>query len=119
MAKRSSSLADLDIEQEGMAQQDGLAARLARQRGQQVEQVQPPTVRETPAPPVAAPGRARSADPNSWRKGKALLQVALPEDIHVELSIIAKRRRVTLSQITKDALNAWLVDHNYHFKIPE
>jgi hypothetical protein len=119
MAKRISNLADLDIEQEGMAQQDGLAERLARQRGQQSAEPASQVVRPE-APVTATPQRQRAAaEPNSWRRGKALLQVALPEDIHVELSIIAKRRRVTLSQITKEALNTWLVNHNYHIRIPD
>ena len=46
----------------------------------------------------------RLRDPNSWRRGKSLVQVAIPEDAHVELSIIAKRRRMTLSQVVKAAL---------------
>ncbi len=117
MAKKT-ALADLDIEQEGLAQQDGLAERLARQRGQQTDQVAPPDRQEDAAAPVSLRQRA-SADPNAWRRGKALLQVAIPEDIHIELAIIAKRRRLTLSQITKEALNAWLVAHNYQFRIPD
>jgi hypothetical protein len=118
MAKRTTALADLDIEQEGLAQQDGLAERLARQRGQQTEQTTPPVRQDAAAAP--APGRQRlPADPNAWRRGKALLQVAIPEDIHIELAIIGKRRRLTLSQITKEALNAWLAAHHYQIRIPD
>jgi hypothetical protein len=117
MARKPTALADLDIEQEGLAQQDGLAERLARQRGQQLEQAPP-----TPFQQAAGPARGRQrlpADPNAWRRGKALLQVAIPEDVHVELAIIGKRRRLTLSQITKEALNAWLQTHNYQIRIPD
>ena len=118
MAKRSSSLADLDIEQEGLAQQDGLAERLAKQRGHQIEPASTPVRQEVIA--ASAPTRQRApSDPNSWRRGKALLQVALPEDIHVELAIIAKRRRLTLSQVTKQALNDWLSSHGHHIRIPD
>ena len=117
MARRPTALADLDIEQEGLAQQDGLAERLARQRGQLSEQAAPLVRQEDAAPEM---GRRRaSEDPNAWRRGKALLQVAIPEDIHVELAIIGKRRRLTLSQITKEALNAWLAAHNYQIRIPD
>jgi hypothetical protein len=122
MAKRSSSLADLDIEQEGLAQQDGLAARLARHRG-----LVPAPATQAAQTPVAqelrqatTPSLSKSpTDPNAWRRGKALLQVALPEDIHVELAIIAKRRRMTLSQVTKEALNSWLETHGHHIRIPD
>jgi len=79
MAKRISNLADLDIEQEGMAQQDGLAERLARQRGQQSAEPASQVVRPE-APVTATPQRQRAAaEPNSWRRGKALLQVACPK----------------------------------------
>jgi hypothetical protein len=118
MAKKTSSLADLDIEQEGLAQQDGLAERLARQRGQHTEQatVQQPLV---PVESGAPQPRLATKDANAWRRGKALLQVALPEELHVELSIIAKRRRITLTQMTREALNAWLANHNYQIRIPD
>ena len=45
--------------------------------------------------------------------GKALIQVAVAEDAHVELSIIAKRRRLTLSAVVKAALNEWLERHGH------
>ncbi len=106
-AKRPSRLAELDIESEGLTQQDGLAERLARQRGRVGEGVE-----DTAARP---PSPARDA--NAWRRGKSLLQVAIDEDTHVELSIIAKRRRLTLSQLTKDALNDWLKAHGHELKI--
>lgn len=118
MAKRTSSLADLDIEQEGLAQQDGLAERLARQRGQQIEPT-PTAVRQDVTSSPLSDRQRGPADPNAWRKGKALLQVALPEDIHVELAIIAKRRRLTLSQVTKQALNEWLASHGHHIRVPD
>jgi hypothetical protein len=118
MAKKTSSLADLDIEQEGLAQQDGLAERLARQRGQHAEQA---TVRQPVAPVESGAPQRRltTKDANAWRRGKALLQVALPEELHVELSIIAKRRRTTLTQMTREALNTWLANHNYQIRIPD
>jgi hypothetical protein len=118
MAKKTSSLADLDIEQEGLAQQDGLAERLARQRGHLSE---PSRTLVTPAggTPAEVTTRSTPKEQNAWRKGKALLQVALPEDLHVELGIIAKRRRMTLAQMTREALNAWLAEHHYQIRIPE
>ena len=120
MAKRQSALATLDIEQEGLAQQDGLAERLARKRGHVTETSSFPAATDVGREaPEAAPSKPRASDANAWRRGKALLQVALPEDIHVELAIIAKRRRMTLSQVTKEALNAWLSSHGHHIKIPD
>jgi hypothetical protein len=106
-AKRPSRLAELDIESEGLTQQDGLAERLARQRGRAGEGAEDAAARPS------APAR----DANAWRRGKSLLQVAIDEDTHVELSIIAKRRRLTLSQLTKDALNDWLKAHGHELKI--
>ena len=107
-AKRPSRLADLDIESEGLTQQDGLAERLARQRNRAGEATEEKAASRTP--PLAR-------DANAWRRGKSLLQVAIDEDTHVELSIIAKRRRLTLSQLTKDALNDWLKAHGHELKI--
>jgi hypothetical protein len=105
MARKSSTLAALDIAAEGMAQQDGLAERLARQRaGQGAGQG---------ATPPARPAH------NSWRRGKALLQVAIPEEAHMELSILAKRRRITLSQLVKGALNQWLDSHGHALRLPD
>ena len=66
---KSTALADLDIEQEGRAQHDGLAERLARQRSR-------PSVEPGPPPATQAPDEARR-DPNAWRRGKALVQVAI------------------------------------------
>jgi hypothetical protein len=98
MARKPSTLASLDIVGEGLAQQDGLAERLARSR-------------------AAAP--ARDAGHNAWRRGKALLQVAIPEEAHMELSILAKRRRMTLSQLVKGALNQWLDSHGHALRLPD
>ena len=83
-AKRPSRLAELDIESEGRTQQDGMAARLARRRNRAGEGMDDKAAARQPQP---------ARDANAWRRGKALLQVAIDEDIHVELSIIAKRRR--------------------------
>ncbi len=104
MAHKPGRLAALDIVAEGMAQQDGLAERLARSRA----------ARTPPAAPTPA-----ATDHNSWRRGKALLQVALPEETHLELSILAKRRRLTLSRLVKTALNEWLEHHGHTLRVPE
>jgi hypothetical protein len=117
MARKPTALADLDIAGEGLTHQDGLAERLARQRSQR-------STETTPEPPSAPPPAhpqipARLRDPNSWRRGKSLVQVAIPEDAHVELSIIAKRRRMTLSQVVKAALNDWLTKHGYPLQLPD
>jgi len=106
MARKPSTLAALDIVGEGLAQQDGLAERLARQRA------------VAPAPAQARPAPA-AADKNAWRRGKALLQVAIPEEAHMELSILAKRRRITLSQLVKAALNQWLDSHGHALRLPD
>jgi hypothetical protein len=103
-------LAALDIVAEGRAQQDGLAERLARARA----------TRETPPPsPALSPLADQPAEHNAWRRGKALLQVALPEEAHLELSILAKRRRLTLSRLVKAALNEWLEHHGHALRLPE
>ncbi|MDU7519849.1 MAG: hypothetical protein E7K72_00410 [Roseomonas mucosa] len=46
-----------------------------------------------------------------------MVQVALSEDSHVELSIIAKRRRMTLSQLAREALDLWLENHGHSLRI--
>jgi len=115
MSKRPSRLIDLDITSEGFAQQDGLAERLARQRGRGGDETTTGAKPSLASPDQRAPTPARDA--NAWRRGKSLLQVAIDEDIHVELSIIAKRRRLTLSQLTKDALNDWLAAHGHELRV--
>ncbi len=111
MARKPSALAGLDIAGEGLAQQDGLAERLARQR----------STKGGAAPPKASTeGSGTGAqDRNAWRRGKSLIQVAVPEDIHVELSILAKRRRTNMSRLVKDALNDWLAAHGQSLRIPD
>jgi hypothetical protein len=113
MARKTTPLASLDIAAEGMTQQDGLAERLARSRAAAT----PPVAGQggTGQGGAAAPGRDR----NAWRRGKALLQVAIPEDAHMELSILARRRRMTLSQLVKGALNQWLDSHGHALRLPE
>jgi hypothetical protein len=117
MARKSSTLAALDIVGEGLAQQDGLAERLARRRAAATPEGQGPGPTGEPREPARDPGPG--ADRNAWRRGKALLQVAIPEDAHMELSILAKRRRVTLSRLVKDALNQWLDRHGHALRLPE
>ena len=114
MARKSSALASLDIVSEGMAQQDGLAERLARARSAGDRKDVPVAV-DKPATGSAATMR----DHNAWRRGKALLQVALPDEAHLELSILAKRRRMTLSQLVKEALNQWLDSHGHALRVSE
>jgi hypothetical protein len=117
MARKTTALVDLDIESEGLTHQDGLAERLAKQRARH----------SVDAPPEVAPGRPaaetqrslRQHDPNAWRRGKSLVQVAIPEDAHIELSVIAKRRRTTLSKIVKAALNDWLASHGHQLHLPD
>jgi post-segregation antitoxin (ccd killing protein) len=111
MAKKSSALAELDIAGEGLAQQDGLAERLARQRAIK-------GLASTTEIPSERNGTAVQ-DHNAWRRGKSLIQVAVPEDIHVELSILAKRRRINMSRLVKDALNDWLAAHGQALRIPD
>jgi hypothetical protein len=109
MARKPSALAGLDIAGEGLAQQDGLAERLSRQRA------------DRDAGGVLRPeqGRGEAGNHNAWRRGKALIQVAVPEEIHVELSILAKRRRTNMSRLVKDALNDWLAAHGQALRIPD
>jgi len=47
------------------------------------------------------------------------VQVAIPEEAHMELSILARRRRMTLSQLVKSALNQWLDSHGHALRLPE
>ena len=93
---------------EGLTQQDSLAERLARQRPRAGEVTEKKAASRTPSP---------ARDANAWRRGKSLLQVAIDEDTCVELSSSAKRRRLTLSQLTKDALNDWLRAHGHELKL--
>ena len=115
MARKATTLAALDIVGEGLAQQDGLAERLARQRAAAPARA---TGGAGQGAPVAVPD-APAADRNAWRRGKALLQVAIPEEAHMELSILAKRRRITLSQLVKAALNQWLDSHGHALRLPD
>lgn len=109
MTRKPSALAGLDIAGEGLAQQDGLSERLARQRA------------DKGAAGASRPEQSRgdAGDHNAWRRGKALIQVAVPEEIHVELSILAKRRRTNMSRLVKDALNDWLAAHGQTLRIPD
>ena len=113
MARKPSTLAALDIVGEGLAQQDGLAERLARQRAAAAAPMGQGAGQG--AQPATAPDRGH----NAWRRGKALLQVAIPEEAHMELSILAKRRRITLSQLVKAALNQWLDSHGHALRLPD
>jgi len=117
VARKPTALANLDIESEGLTHQDGLAERLAKQRGQRSVQALPEIAPEQP--PAEARNSPRPRDANAWRRGKSLVQVAIPEDAHIELSIIAKRRRMTLSQVVKDALNDWLSRHGHQLHLPD
>jgi hypothetical protein len=177
MARKPSALAALDIVGEGLAQQDGLAERLSRQRAARASpgaapperaptpgkrgggkpnegklaeravaengragepvQVQPVQVQPVQVQPgQVQPGhvqpdqiqrdqiqrgrvRPAEADHNAWRRGKALLQVAIADEAHLELSILAKRRRMTLSQLVKEALNQWLDRHGHALRVPD
>jgi hypothetical protein len=110
---RKSTLAALDIAAEGLAQQDGLAERLARQRASRGAEGRGAEGRG------AGEGAPAPAAHNAWRRGKALIQVAIPEEAHMELSILAKRRRITLSQLVKTALNQWLDTHGHALRLPD
>ena len=110
MAKKASPIADLDIAAESLTQQDGLAERVARNRAGRGG--------NSPSPlKVVNAAVDMPPDRNQWRNGKSVLQVAIPEDSHVELSVIAKRRRTTLSQIVKDALHDWLEKHGHPLRL--
>jgi hypothetical protein len=117
MTRKPTALANLDIASEGLTHQDGLAERIAKQRGHQSNDgiSTGPSDQPSAATRPSLPQR----DANGWRRGKSLLQVAIPEETHVELSIIAKRRRMTLSQLVKVALNGWLSTHGHQLHIPE
>lgn len=124
MNRKSTALAELDILSEGLAQQDGLAERLARHRAMKASA----TTAHAPPPsePVLPTGKGRGAhiptvasERNAWRRDKGLIQVAVDDDIHTELSIIGKRRHLTLSRLTRNALNLWLETHGYTLRIPE
>jgi hypothetical protein len=119
MARKASTLATLDIVGEGLAQQDGLAERLARNRAATASVPSAPVPAAGRAGEGAAPAPDRAASHNAWRRGKALLQVAIPEDAHMELSILARRRRMTLSQLVKGALNQWLDSHGHALRLPD
>jgi hypothetical protein len=121
MTRKETALASLDIVSEGLAQEDGLAERLTRQRSSRAEGTSRALQREAPASPMPERGREHSPaakqDRNAWRQGKALLQVAIPSDAHIELSVLAKRRRMPLSQLVKGALNLWLETHSHTLRI--
>jgi hypothetical protein len=124
MNRKQTALADLDIISEGLAQQDGLAERLARHRATKANVT---TALPTPPSESVMPketGRGAHiprgvSEKNAWRRGKGLIQVAVDEDIHIELGIIGKRRRLGLSQLTRNALNLWLETHGYALRIPD
>jgi hypothetical protein len=117
VARKPTALADLDIESEGLTHQDGLAERLAKQRGHRSVEALPEIASEQP--PAETSNLPRQREANAWRRGKSLVQVAIPEDTHIELSIIAKRRRMTLSQVVKAALNDWLSRHGHQLRLPD
>jgi len=124
MTAKPTALASLDIVSEGLAQQDGLAERLTRQRSSKSGGLVP-VVKQDSAP-SATSEQGRKQDPifskndhNAWRRGKALLQVAVPNDIHIELGVLAKRRQVQLSHIVRAAINLWLEKHSYTLRIPD
>jgi len=124
MTAKQTAIASLDIMSEGLAQQDGLAERLTRQRSSKSSSATPvPTLRNAPSPAPEA-GRKDNSDyskndRNAWRRDKALLQVAIPNDVHIELSVLAKRRQVQLSHIVRAAINLWLEKHSYPLRIPD
>jgi hypothetical protein len=60
-----------------------------------------------------------TSERNAWRRDKGLIQVAVDDDIHTEISIIGKRRHLTLSRLTRNALNLWLETHGYALRIPD
>jgi len=124
MTAKQTALASLDIMSEGLAQQDGLAERLTRQRSSKSTSVTRVQTLDSPPSPKSEQGRGDESvspknDRNAWRKGKALLQVAIPNDAHIELSVLAKRRQVQLSHIVRAAINLWLEKHSYALRIPD
>jgi len=122
MARKSTALADLDIAAEGLSQQDGLAERIMRSR---VAKIETPQLAPNPAAfgevqPAPAPARAKPAKrDNAWRKDKALIQVAVSSDSHIELAILAKRRRIPLSDLVREAVNDWLAARGHTLRITE
>jgi hypothetical protein len=124
MTRKETALASLDIVSEGLAQEDGLAERLMRRRSSKDEdttRVSQQVTRPSPGPERGNEIRSPAAkyDRNAWRQGKALLQVAIPGDAHIELSVLAKRRRMPLSQLVKSALNLWLETHSHTLRITD
>jgi len=124
MTAKQTALASLDIMSEGLAQQDGLAERLTRQRSSKPGAVTRVPTLDNPPPTKSEQGRGGDAvvsknDRNAWRRGKALLQVAIPNDVHIELSVLAKRRQVQLSHIVRAAINLWLEKHSYTLRVPD
>jgi hypothetical protein len=124
MTKKETALASMDIVSEGLAQEDGLAERLMRQRSSKAEGTTRAFQQVTQALPTPERGNEKHSlpakhDRNAWRQGKALLQVAIPGDAHIELSVLAKRRRMPLSQLVKSALNLWLETHSHTLRITD
>jgi hypothetical protein len=124
MTTKQTALASLDIMSEGLAQQDGLAERLTRQRSTKSTSVTRVPMSDSPPPPAFEPGREgdlapSKSDRNAWRRGKALVQFTIPPDAHIELAVIAKRRRIDFSDIGRAALNLWLEKHSYTLRIPD
>jgi hypothetical protein len=124
MTRKETALASLDIVSEGLAQEDGLAERLIRQRSSKPEGTTRALQRKTPPSLMPEPGNEKHStsakhDRNAWRQGKALLQVAIPGDAHIGLSVLAKRRRMPLSQLVKSALNLWLETHSHILRITD
>jgi hypothetical protein len=123
VARKNTALADLDIAAEGLSQQDGLAERIMRSR---VAKIEPPQITPNAVPPIEAmsatpaPTRAKAVKrDNSWRKDKALIQVAVSSDSHIELAILAKRRRIPLSDLVREAVNDWLAARGHTLRITE
>lgn len=124
MTRKETALASLDIVSEGLAQEDGLAERLMRQRSSKPEGTPRALQRIPPPLPTPEHGNEKHShtakhDRNAWRQGKALIQVAIPGDAHIELSVLAKRRRMPLSQLVKSALNLWLETHSHTLRITD
>lgn len=124
MTRKETALASLDIVSEGLAQEDGLAERLMRQRSSKPEGTPRALQRIPPPSPTPEHGNEKHSHPakhdrNAWRQGKALIQVAIPGDAHIELSVLAKRRRMPLSQLVKSALNLWLETHSHTLRITD
>jgi hypothetical protein len=123
MTTKQTALASLDIMSEGLAQQDGLAERLTRQRSSKSTSAARVATPDNP-PPAFEPGRggdlaSSTGNHNAWRRGKALVQFTIPPDAHIELGVIAKRRRIDLSGIGRQALNLWLEKHSYTLRISD